>query len=196
MRTIIRLLFLALIGLELLAWADIVPLPDPTFTWFGLVGTAAAAWIFLEVARLPRWLEAVVFGDVVLDAASDIYRLYERWAPSYPWDRLMHLIGGAIVALCAFEILRRFLERGWIASPRPDLLLAVGAFLFSGFAGFLYELWEFITDVVYTKKSLALGDGRDTVDDLILNLAGAAVVLFMRVLSSRAARHQAPGTRN
>ena len=177
MKNILRILFVLIIAVELLAWAGRIPLPDPTFTWFGLVGTALIAWTFLEIAKPPFWLQAVAFGHVTLDAYSDIYQLYGRWAPTYPWDRVMHVLGGAVVALFAIELLSRAFRNGLLASRRPLLALALGTVLVTGFAGYGYEVWEYITDTVYTKKSIALGDGRDTVDDLNLNVLGSLLAL-------------------
>ena len=44
--------------------------------------------------------------------------------------------------------------------------------------GFLYEYWEFLIDKFYFGYPKALGDGPDTVDDLMFNLAGGAAVLL------------------
>lgn len=157
--------FLSIIGLESLSWAGFLHF-SLDFSWLGLIGTALLIWLILELYHkfyqaLPDFIFLTAFFGVGLDAFSDMFRFYSQimW-----WDRLMHFIGGGLIAILIFYIFKK---------PYLYTFFAVS------FLGFLYEYWELLIDRYYFGFSRALGDGPDTVDDLLFNLLGAALVLIV-----------------
>jgi hypothetical protein len=180
MKLLSRALFLALILTEILAWMGVLPLPQPDFSWFGLVGTALAVWIFVEAARLPGWMRLYIWLEAAVDAAIDCFHIYSRW---YPSDRILHFWSGTTLAIIFLYLLLR-----WSRARLPELELKpwLIAFLVIGLVcvtSLLYESWEFFTDLTYLKTSKALGDGRDTVDDQLLGLLGGISVVGLYYLS-------------
>ncbi len=167
-----RILFSGLALAEILAWTGTLPVPPPDFTWLGLIGTSIAVFAFVEFARLPGWLRILIWLQTAADALIDSLHIYSRW---YPSDRIMHFMGGFVVALVVIYLSHRWLRRRNISLPREILILSLFGIFAAAFASILYEGWEFFIDLTYVKGSKALGDGRDTVDDELLALLGALI---------------------
>lgn len=155
------------------------------FSWQGLVLTALAAIIILEIAS--RWLRkkhsieiswtsyVAAFVSLALDAAGDMFHWYTIYSPWF--DRLLHFIGGAVVAIIVYDVLRG------IHTANPNAFswgwLSVLTVLGTLFWGFAYEWLEYAEDVFYWKRTVRLGDAYDTVDDMQLNLLGGAAIVFL-----------------
>lgn len=156
--------FLALIGFETLNWAGVLSF-TLDFSWLGLIGTAFLVWLALEIYHyfyesLSGFVYFAGLIGVTLDAFSDIFGFYSQimW-----WDRCMHFTEGVIAAILIIAIFKK--------SAFHTILLV-------SFLGFLYEFWEFLIDKFYFGFSMALGDGPDTVEDMFLNIAGAAFIIL------------------
>ncbi|MDD5589885.1 MAG: DUF2238 domain-containing protein [Candidatus Portnoybacteria bacterium] len=183
-----RILFVILIGFELLNELGILNF-TLTFTWLGLIVTAAAVWIGLELFSFysgrdcpPSSLKTgfglamlLAVALVYFDAMGDIFLFYAKlgW-----YDRLGHFMGGAIVAIIFFSVIRNlFACRRLYLSP-----LATGFFITASatFLGVLYELEEYFEDML--TGSSRLGDALDTANDLFLDLTGAAIIALITSL--------------
>ncbi len=125
------------------------------------------------VGRLLRealWAPAmIVLGALVL---AHLPR-----APHWWW--LLHIVGGAAVAFCYLRAIR-------IAAPRLGALQPAGAYLLafalSCSSALGWEIGEFAVDQI---AGTTLQQGNfDTMSDLILGVAGAAVYLGVHAIRS------------
>lgn len=160
-----RFNFLTLLGFETLNWAGILPF-TLDFSWLGLIGTAFLIWLALEIYHyfyqsLPGFIYFIALSGIALDAITDTFHLYSQFMW---WDRLMHFLGGVMAAIIVSYLFKK--------SPFYTILTV-------SFLGFLYEYWEFIIDKFYFGFPKALGDGPDTVDDMLLNIVGAVFMLLV-----------------
>lgn len=173
-----RTAFAALLAVEILGWAGVFVI-EPAFTWFGMVLTLAVVWAafeFLEIIRRRgkfigfHWTTwPLAFLAVLVDAAGDVFQLYSIW---WSYDRLAHFFGGAVAMITALNILHVVMQARRHHLPRWVVLpLAYGM---TAVFSVLYEIEEFLEDRFTGSKRL--GDGPDTVDDMMLNLLGAALV--------------------
>jgi hypothetical protein len=170
-KNVTRGMFTLLIAVEASGWTGILPW-SPTYSWLGLIITALAVWAFVEWFDLPGNIWPLFFVGLCMDAAADTFWLYSTIEN---WDRLMHLIGGALLGLASWHTLKPIFAGTVNGRWRIFLVLALVALF-----GTLYEGSEMGVDAFYAKvegKSRgALGDGIDTVEDQLLNLAGGLIV--------------------
>jgi hypothetical protein len=163
-----RILFILLIAVEAIGWAGGLPW-TPAFSWVGLIITAVAVWALVEWLNLPAGLWPLFFAGLFLDATADVFQLYFR---TTSWDRMMHLLGGMLLAIGAWHCLKPVIAPTMPARWRTFLVIAIVALL-----GTLYEGMEWGVDVFYFGQPRALGDGVDTIEDQLLNLVGGLVVV-------------------
>ena len=146
------------------------------FSWLGLIITSTVSLIALEVIyylkrsdlppTLPYLLAAI---GLWIDALGDMAHMYGKYA----WyDQFAHLFGGAVLMSLAILLLMSLLEKGGI----PILLALFICLSFASFAGNFYEIEEHLEDRFYHGRQVRLGDGPDTVDDIILNTLGGIAV--------------------
>lgn len=166
-KNLARILFASLIAVEITGWLGALPW-TPTYSWLGLIITAVAVWAFVEWFHIFERLWPWIFAGLLLDAVADTFNLYYSIGS---WDRLMHLIGGALIALAVLYALRPVLSSQMPMRWRIILILALVALF-----GTFYEAMEMSVDVFYTLTEGAgrgaLGDGVDTVEDQLLNIIG------------------------
>jgi hypothetical protein len=146
------------------------------FSWLGLIVTSAVSLIILEAiyrgfrkngAALPAFPYVLAAGGLWFDALGDIAHLYGKYA----WyDQAAHILGGAILMSISIAILSRVRERNGTSIA---LMLAI-CLAFTALFGNFYEFEEYLEDALYHKRQVRLGDGPDTVNDLMLNLFGGA----------------------
>ncbi len=173
MKSAIRVLFAFLIIFELLNWLEILHFPLD-FSWLNLAVTALSVFLFVSFFNPPMHIWAAVFGGVLLDAFSDIFHLYS----AFPfWDRLVHFGGGFISAVLIFYLVRRVEEKAGVMFPQFFVFIAVVSAV--SLVGTLYEYWEFAIDENLGGAVKMLGDGADTVDDMILNILGAMIFILL-----------------
>ena len=187
MLKIARLAFGAWILVEILSWAEVLPL-TLEFTWLGLILTAGFVWVSLEIISWQlrkhgaRYLWGITYlgalFSVCADAFGDIFRFYGNF---FWYDQAAHSIGGAVVALIAFNLLTALYQSGKIVLPIKGrgvisvaIAMAMGAF---------YEIEEYLEDVFF--HSHRLGDGFDTANDLLCNTFGAVVIIIILVIIRR-----------
>ena len=152
------------------------------FSWLGLIVTALAAWLGIEVISwylkkycghpLSNLVILAVIGLVWLDALGDILKFYSQFG----WyDQLAHLVGGITAGGIVLSIILNLK-----ACQKINLgLFGTGFFALvsASFIGLLYELEEYFED--YFTGSHRLGDGPDTANDLFLNIVGALLIIVI-----------------
>lgn len=168
-KQVTRVLFASLIALEALGFFGIYSW-EPAYSWIGLIITAAAVWLLVEWINPPSAWWPLFFAGLLIDVISDVFHLYltVSW-----WDKLMHLMGGVLLALGSWHCLHRAVRFSRLPPVWHYLLVLGLVALF----GTLYELMEWGVDAAYGRVSHALGSGVDTVNDLLLNLIGALVTV-------------------
>ncbi len=170
MKWTVRLLFIALMCAEILAWNGIILHLKPDYSWLGLAATAILVLGIIEIIQLSATLRLLVFLDTMLDACSDMFHFYSR---IHHWDKLLHFLGGATVAIVAIWLLEKLVREGKLYVEHATVGIIIGAILIVAFCGTLYETEEWLTDVHYLHYQKQLGDGPDTVTDEIWNEVGA-----------------------
>lgn len=156
------------------------------FTWFGLIVTSLFVFGALEIGNkvitkklhtpLPHIVWFIAFLTVAVDAAGDIAHWYSRWL----WyDQVAHALGGAITVLVIFVIFTIVARsHAWQHPTHLSYSYAIGL---ATVLGVLYEIEEYLED--YFGFTNRLGDGRDTANDLLLNLVGSIAALTVIALT-------------
>ena len=161
----------------------------------GLGGLAAA--LFLLAFPLIRWigrLEIAPLMDAVLiififlafnlGVALGLY--------SYVWwyDLAVHCLSGAVFALVGLCLYWMTRDDKWAAIGKDALSAASYAFFFSGFVAVLWEIFEFVADLLTGNDSqnVAATGVADTMEDMMICLAGGlfmAAVIWLHLRGRR-----------
>ncbi|OGY98620.1 MAG: hypothetical protein A2855_02100 [Candidatus Liptonbacteria bacterium RIFCSPHIGHO2_01_FULL_57_28] len=173
MKIAVRTAFAIVLSLEFLGP---FALPDiaTDFTWLGLIVTTIFSWGILEFFRASALLLGIAFVAVILDAAGALLELYSRIEP---WDLWIHAVGGGVIATATLELLRRALKEGRLSVRDHKLFLTTAVYLATTTVGFLYEFWEYVVDKLQYGYPKSLVSAYDSVEDQVLNLLGATLVL-------------------
>ena len=170
-----RILIYALILFEALNLAGILNF-TLDFSWLGLLVTSVGTLLALEMIYfifqrkrilLPQLPYLLAAAGLWLDALGDIAHLYGRLGF---YDQFMHAVGGGIVMALAIAILSN------TKAKMPVVLIIFLALGLVALFGDLYEIEEYLEDRFYHGRQVRLGDGPDTADDLLWNLAGGMLV--------------------
>lgn len=190
-----RLGFAGWLVFEFLNWVGVLHVPL-SFTWLGLMFTVLFVWVAVEL--ISRWLGhrtgsglsagiyVVAFAGISMDALGDVM----LWYITFDWyDQIAHALAGGVGAgLVSFNVLWRFHQAGHVQlSPS---LSAFFAWTIANLTGAFYEIEEYLEDVITGGNRL--GDGPDTANDLMLNLIGSAVALFIASFILRRRRKPLP----
>ena len=183
MTNLMRLGYGGWIIFDLLNWLEILHF-SLDFTWLGLVVTSGFVWGAIEFtsAKVKKatgqtlpWI--VYFGglfSVSMDALGDI----AHWYSAFEWyDQMTHVLGAGMAALIAFFVFWRLNQAGNIKVGKK--LIGFMAFTTTAFLGVLYELEEYIEDIITGGNRL--GTGVDTANDMMWNTIGALVVVIIAV---------------
>lgn len=182
----LSLVFIGIAFFELLNYLNVLHF-SVDYTWFGRLFSTLFIFTTLLLIDLIVWrtLQIRLDGKIWLflailltfDFLGDIFHFYTRWE----WyDQLVHFMSGlvlvTVLGLCFEQIVTR---KGWNI-PLPMLyLLVLGV---NTIFAVLYEIEEYSEDYLY--HTHRLGDGPDTVNDLLLNLV-AGVLTVVCILSYR-----------
>lgn len=146
------------------------------FTWWGLVITCIPVWVALEVSfyhyqkrqlHFPWWVIVPVILAVYFDALGDIAEFYNNFLW---WDQVAHAMGSIAIACWVGAIVLPVWKVDRLSSKYRFLFLMS----FSVFLGVVYEMAEYFEDLI--SSSRRLGDGFDTVNDLLWDTFGAVLV--------------------
>ena len=178
---IIRILFF---GLAIFESANLFGFLHFTldFSWLGLVITNLAVWFGLELIylfvkkkynySLPSIVFIVPLVIVFFDAFGDIL----KWYSKFSWyDQIAHFLGGGAAAVVLFFIMHSVVHyRQKNLSNRLIGLFAIG---WANIFGVLYEIEEYAES--YFLKNNRLGDRFDTPNDLLFDVAGSVICIFL-----------------
>lgn len=179
LRQLGRLIIILLIIFEVLNFFKVLNF-SLDFTWLGLVLSSAATLITVEIvsAALKRHtgrplldiVYLMVAVSVLLDAVSDIFRLYSSFDYT---DKILHFLAGGAAAIFIFSVIKDYVDAKKINLGR------FGRIFFpictASFLGTLYEIEEYAESYFFGTNRL--GDAFDTANDLLMNNLGA--VFFM-----------------
>ena len=140
---------------------------------------------------LPAVLETVIllfiFSAEILGELGDFYVRFPRW------DMLLHSVCGFLSAAVGFSMIDLLNRNSRVQSGLTPLFCAAAAFCFSMTVGVFWEFFEFFMDLVFhtnMQKDTLLGPGLDiglydTMEDLLVNAAGAAVFSLLGYCRSK-----------
>ena len=135
----------------------------------------------LKAYTLAIVLEAFIFCAFTLGTAL-------RWYTKIWWyDLLMHGLSGllfSLFGLCAYYLLREEKER----SPRADGWLSTAfSFCFSMMIAGMWEIIEYVLFLItgYDSQNVPTTGVGDTMEDMMICLAGAAVFALLQLLYTR-----------
>lgn len=180
---VMRLGFGGWIAFELLNWLGVLDF-TLDFTWLGLVLTGGFVWVSIEIVSaklkkstgqgLPWYVFAIALLGISWDAMGDV----SHWYVKFEWyDQVAHANGGAMSTLIFFFVFYRMLQAGKIkVGPK---LLGFMAFCGGTLLGVLYELEEYIEDVITGGNRL--GTGVDTANDMLWNAIGGLLVVYIAI---------------
>lgn len=192
----ISVMFIGMLLFELLNYLGILSF-KVDYTWFGrLFSTVVMFGILQLIDGLFRWkFQTRLQGSVWVLAAlllwsdfiGDIFQFYTRWT----WyDQAIHFISGPVVTAALLIALETVREKARWNTPRAvTYVLAVGV---NTIFSVLYEIEEYLED--YFFQTNRLGDGPDTVNDLMMSLIGGSLfigcVAVYRALQRNTLSHQ------
>jgi len=182
-----RISFVFLLLFELANYTHILSF-TLSYTWFGLLVTAFFIFfgiILLELVlksneiKLVPWL-ALPLGLLMVgvDFFGDLYKFYDRWI----WyDRVAHFMAGVLISGLLFGLLRNMkVAHDW---KIPQLVLLFLTLSTNTVFAVFYEFEEYLED--YFFKTNRLGNGPDTVNDLLVNFFGSLIFLSLAWTYSR-----------
>lgn len=181
---IFRSLFAAVLLFEFFNLIEVFDFPLD-FSWFGLMATAAFVWSlteffshYLDARSYLPYMLFFSFVSIFLDMIGDVLRLYSRFL----WyDSFAHFLSGITVSLVLFLLGRNYFEKHKIPD-RVQYFVVIGI---CNIIGVLYEGEEFFEDLFLGRKMFRLGDGPDTVTDLLMNLLGSAIFILILTIDRR-----------
>ncbi|MDD5377418.1 MAG: hypothetical protein PHH16_04895 [Candidatus Gracilibacteria bacterium] len=110
--------------------------------------------------------------SVLLDASGDILHFY---ATIHNYDKFLHFFNSGVITYLIFIVLKDTLEEADIGKFLTSaILITIGSFF-----GTLYEIEEFLEDVLIHHRQIRLGDGYDTAGDLSMNVLGCIVMTLI-----------------
>jgi hypothetical protein len=149
--------------------------------WWGITSAAFLAWLFAEWAlrnihaswRARHMLVVVGATAVYADSFGTMAHYYDdiRW-----YDKPMHFLGTAAVALWLWYVLRTMLKKQRIRLPlRWHMWLVLTT---ASFFGLLFEIFEYTADTLFVEDGhYWIGPAPDTVEDILMNTLGALTVV-------------------
>ena len=128
------------------------------------------------------------FIALVIIFGINIFSLYYGWYLEWDWfDITMHYLGGFFVAMFMAAYLK---DRLVPKTDTKNILIVVGATLF---IGVIWEFAEFIANQVLIEpfyrwfgiRTYFMGDLKDTINDLLMDMLGALTFIFLHFLWRR-----------
>ncbi|KKR14057.1 MAG: hypothetical protein UT42_C0034G0003 [Candidatus Falkowbacteria bacterium GW2011_GWA2_39_24] len=181
-----RLLILGLIAFEFLNLIEVLHF-TLDFSWLGLMITSLGVFIIVETVYygcckkdyqppiFPYYLVAIA---LYFDALGDIAHFYAN----YTWyDQVAHALGGAVVMSMVLGIFWQ-LKKKYLLPLMMILMIGLAS---TSLMGSLYEIEEYLEDKYYHHRQLRLGDGPDTVNDILCNLSGGFAVGVLYYLKQK-----------
>ena len=146
----------------------------------------------MEIAFVGFCFSALVLGDLF-----DFYGKF-RW-----WDIVLHGISGIMLGILGYEIISTFISTEKCRTPVSPIFISIWVVCFALAIGAMWEIWEYMADGLFglnSQEYLASSgtfdestplQGRDaltdTMEDMILDFVGAAIIGATSYHSSRRA---------
>ena len=114
----------------------------------------------------------LLFLTLYLGSAQDYY--YRFWW----WDLVLHTGTGFLFGIIGFLAIYLLNQTDRIPRSMTPTFVCLFAVMFSVFIGVLWEIFEYAVDRISPSTNMQSGEEgvRDTMHDLIVNLAGAIIV--------------------
>lgn len=181
-----RVLMSFLVWFELLNWLGILHF-SLVYTWQGLLIVAIFAWIAAEIIITHEknlnktLLLSLISISVLLDAFWDIFRFYDTIKN---YDKFLHFFNSWVITYLVFIVLKDILKNANLGKYlNLAILITFGSFFWT-----LYEIEEFLEDILINHKQIRLWDGYDTAWDLLSNVSGCiimALIIFFLIKSKK-----------
>ncbi|MBI2451137.1 MAG: hypothetical protein HYV52_02235 [Parcubacteria group bacterium] len=156
---------------------------QPTFSWEGLITTSLFIWFSVEfihyylknrnLRSLSSFVFVLGFIPTSVDFFGDILHFYDRF---YWYDRAAHFSAASSLAILALIILSNLRKKNYFNWSLVMLLFIVFSVTLIG--GVFYEIEEYLEDRLYWSRQLRLGDGPDTVEDIMFDAFGGLFVTW------------------
>ncbi|MFH0951035.1 MAG: hypothetical protein V1765_00995 [bacterium] len=181
-----RLLILGLVAFE---WLNLIKVLHFTldFSWLGLMVTSLGVFIIVEAVYygcrkrgcpLPIFPYYLAITALYFDSLGDIAHFYAN----YTWyDQVAHALGGAVVMSGVLSIFLQLKKKYLL----PLMMVLMIGLAYTSLMGSLYEIEEYLEDKYYHHRQLRLGDGPDTVNDILCNLSGGLAVGIIYYLKQK-----------
>lgn len=106
---------------------------------------------------------------------GDLMGLYEKFKW---WDKSLHFLSGIVLTILGFYIIHviNIIQKGTLVTD--SFFIAFFSFCFANTAGKLWEIAEFITDVIGATHQ-SQGSLEDTMFDIIFNLIGSLITVVI-----------------
>lgn len=106
---------------------------------------------------------------------GDLMNFYEKFKW---WDKSLHFLSGIVLTIAGFYIIDAINIRQKATLITDSFFIAFFSFCFANTAGKLWEVAEFITDVIGVTHQ-SQGGLEDTMWDVILNMIGALITTII-----------------
>ena len=115
----------------------------------------------------------------------DAVGLYFGWYLDYFWfDMTLHFLGGLFIAMLMADYLKEYVSTG---SKLKNALIVLGV---TAFVGVVWEFAEYVANQTLTEpvykyfkvRVYFIGDLDDTINDLAMDILGAAAFYFLHLL--------------
>ncbi|MFM9995772.1 MAG: hypothetical protein ACKVU4_08230 [Phycisphaerales bacterium] len=128
---------------------------------------------------------AFVFLSVFLGSAGDFYERY-WW-----WDLVLHTSSGVLLGVVGWIVLFLLIQADRLPRTIGSGLLCSFGVTFAVSLGVLWEIFEYAVDSIRPESNMMSRETgvADTMNDLIVNFAGAVLVAYLGWGYFRAGRH-------
>lgn len=124
--------------------------------------------------RIPAFMHAAYVAFIFASLfAGEVLDMYIRF---YPWDDIMHLLSGLLVAIASMLWLTTVIQRAQL--QLSAWLYAMSVFCLGAAVAVVWEIFEFCSDQIFG-TFMQRNDQFDTMTDMIYGTGGA---LFVAVL--------------
>ncbi|OGM98268.1 MAG: hypothetical protein A2915_04080 [Candidatus Yanofskybacteria bacterium RIFCSPLOWO2_01_FULL_41_34] len=119
---------------------------------------------------------------LILIFIINLIGLYNQWYLIYPWfDQVLHFSGGFLMAILLSIYLKNHLLEN---AKLKNILIVLGAV---SFIGITWEFAEYLASQILVEsiyrnfgiRTYFIGDLNDTINDLLMDILGAGLFLFV-----------------
>ena len=170
---------LCLVLFEIFNWFWILHF-SLVYTWQWLIIVAVFAWIAAEIIlkysknfnlNIPLLL-SLILVSVCLDAFWDIFHFY---ANIHNYDKFLHFFNSWVITYLVYAVLKEKLYNSHFGKFfNSVILITIGSFFWT-----LYEIEEFLEDLLINHRQIRLWDWYDTAWDLTMNVLWCVLATLM-----------------